>query len=243
MKDVIIHAENLYGGYQGEDVLKGITITVNKGESVAIIGPNGAGKSTLLRALYGMVKVREGTITFEGQRVERLKPLERLDLGMAISLQGRCNFPAMTVQENLEMGGVRLPKTQLNDEIERVIDIFPVLGKKKRQRAGTMSGGEQQQLEMAMALMMHPRLFLIDEPSLGLDLKNFETVFEIITGLKDQGISVLLVEQNAVRALESTDRAYVLEQGKIVMTGPSGEILVNPDVKELYLGGGDRELS
>ncbi len=240
MTQELLAAEQLYGGYQGFDVLHGASMAVLPGESVAIIGPNGAGKSTFLKAVFGMVHIRQGKIIFAGEEIQNLAPQERLKRGVAICPQGRCNFPAMSVRENLEMGGVLLPKQQMEAEIERLIQIFPILGKRLKQQVGTMSGGEQQQLEMAMALMGDPKLLLIDEPSLGLDPKNVELIFEIMAGLKAENISILIVEQNAVKALQATDRAYVLEQGQTRLSGTSEEILHNPDVRELYLGGGVR---
>lgn len=238
MATPLLVARDVHGGYQAQDaVLNGASVEVYPGELVAMIGPNGAGKSTFLKALFGMVSIRSGDVSFSGQQVERLRPTQRLKLGMAMCPQGRCNFPAMTVKENLEMGAILLLPSQVKGEIERVTELFPRLRERLQQRAGTMSGGEQQQLEMAMALMGEPKLLLIDEPSLGLDPKNVDIVFHIIATLKTTGVSLLMVEQNAVRALHATDRAYVLEQGRTRMSGSSSEILANQEVRQLYLGG------
>lgn len=227
---------DLYAGYEGFDVIRGVNLEVFPGETVAIIGPNGAGKSTLLKAIFGMIGLRRGSIEFEGEAIVHLAPMERIRRGITYVPQGRVNFPVMSVEENLEMGGhVMDPKVVPLRKIE-LMNIFPILGIRRRQLAGTMSGGEQQQLEMAMALMSNPKILLVDEPSLGLDPKNVGLVFQTLEALDTEGIAIVIVEQNATRALKIADRAYVLEQGQTRFSGSALSVLENPQVKRLYLG-------
>lgn len=235
--DRLLTASGLFAGYEGFDVLRGVDFEVSPGETIAIIGPNGAGKSTLLRALFGMVSVRQGRVEFAGENITSLAPALRLRRGISYVPQGRVNFPAMSVEENLDVAGHLLEHKQVRVKTSEMLDRFPVLGLRRRQLAGTMSGGEQQQLEIAMALMFAPRLMLIDEPSLGLDPRNVELVFGAIATLHQQGVTMVLVEQNAFRALRSSDRAYVLEQGEVRLSAPAESILQNDEVKRLYLGG------
>jgi neutral amino acid transport system ATP-binding protein len=236
MESLLI-VEDLYAGYEGFDVLRGANLDVRPGETVAIIGPNGAGKSTLLKAVFGMIPVRRGHLRFAGESIAHLPPTIRLRRGMAFVPQGRVNFPFMSVDENLEVGGHLAEPAGREAVKARLMERFAVLGRRRHQMAGTMSGGEQQQLEMAMGLMLNPRLMLIDEPSLGLDPKNVELVFETIGRLREAGVALLIVEQNATRALRAAARAFVLEQGQTRFSGPAQAILENPEVKRLYLGG------
>lgn len=234
----LLAATNVTGGYgRGQRVLNGASVEVAAGEMVAVIGPNGAGKSTFLRALFGMCVVDGGEIRLSGERIEHLPPDQRLARGISLCMQGRCNFSAMTVRDNLELGGYTLAKRQVAAEVERVMQSFPVLARKQRQLAGTMSGGEQQQLEMATALMLRPKILLIDEPSLGLDPKNVDVMFQSLEALRTDDLGILMVEQNARRALRASNRAVVIEQGRTVKTGAAEAILDDQDVQLLYLGG------
>lgn len=228
---------DLYAGYEGFLVLQGASLEVQSGETVAVIGPNGAGKSTLLRAIFGMVEARQGSIDFAGERVTRLPPTARLRRGISYVPQGRVNFPAMSVEENLDVAGSLIDPDRVRVRKAELMGRFRILGERRGQLAGTMSGGEQQQLEMAMALMLNPKLILLDEPSLGLDPKNVDLVFGTIQALKEDGVTTVLVEQNATRALRTADRAYVLEQGRTRFSGPARVLLEDPEVKRLYLGG------
>ena len=235
--DRLLDVSDIFAGYETFFVLRGASLQVHPGETIAVIGPNGAGKSTLLRTIFGMLEARQGTIDFLGQNITNLPPQKRLRLGISYVPQGRVNFPAMSVDENLDVAGSLLDSQSVQSGKAELMERFPILGKRRRQLAGTMSGGEQQQLEIAMALMLHPKLILIDEPSLGLDPKNVDLVFTTIKQLRENRITTVLVEQNAGRALRSADRAYVLEQGQTRMSGTAQSILQNPEVKRLYLGG------
>jgi len=223
-------------GYADVEVLRGVSLRVQGGHIVSIIGANGAGKSTLLRTVFGMVRPHAGSIVFAGKDVTGLPPTEILRIGIGYVPQGRCNFPAMSVQENLEMGAYLRDDANVVMDIEATIARFPMLGDKRRAPAGTLSGGQQQILEMAMALL-HPRLLLVDEPSLGLDPKMVEQVFDTIVRINQQGTTVLMVEQNAKKALGVSHRAFVLELGRNRFEGTGQDLLDDPDVRQHYLGG------
>jgi ABC-type branched-subunit amino acid transport system ATPase component len=224
-------------GYAEVEVLRGVSLRVQAGHIVSIIGANGAGKSTLLRTVFGMVRPHAGSIVFSGKDVTGLSPTQVLRTGVGYVPQGRCNFPAMSVQENLEMGAYLRDDARVAADIEATIARFPMLGDKRRAPAGTLSGGQQQILEMAMALLLHPRLLLVDEPSLGLDPKMVEQVFQTIVRINEEGTTVLMVEQNAKKALGVSHRAFVLELGRNRFEGTGQELLDDPEVRQHYLGG------
>jgi branched-chain amino acid transport system ATP-binding protein len=222
-----------YGAIQA---LKGVSLEVQKNEVVAIIGSNGAGKSTLLRALSGMVKPRRGSILFEGKRIIGKRADEIVKLGMSHCPEGRRIFINMTVLENLQLGAHIRRDKEVQQDLERVLSLFPRLRERLTQNAGTLSGGEQQMLAIGRALMCRPKLLMLDEPSLGLAPNLVLEIFKIIEDINQQGVTVLLVEQNAHMALEIAHRAYVLETGTVVLSDTGESLLNNPRVKEAYLG-------
>ncbi len=218
--------------------LDGVSLTVGPGELVCLIGANGAGKTTTLKTISGLVRAAAGRILFDGREIQALPPQEILRRGIAHCPEGRRVFPHMTVKENLEMGAyVRTDAAQIATDLERVFAHFPILGERRRQSAGTLSGGEQQMLAIGRALMARPRLMLFDEPSLGLAPTVVEAVFEIIAAIRGEGMTVLMVEQNAWMALGVATRAYVMETGRIMLEGPARELADNAHVKRAYLGG------
>lgn len=235
-ESAILECIDLQAGYGELSILRGVDCQLSEGTITAVIGANGAGKSTLLKAIFGLVRTAGGSIRFRGEDITRLSPVARLGKGIALVLQGRCNFPLMRVDENLEMAAYRRRDSTVKQDILAMYELFPVLGERRRQRAGDMSGGEQQQLEMAMALMQHPRLALIDEPSIGLSAAMQTAVFEKIQDLRDRGTTVLMVEQNAVQALNISDRAIVLELGRVGASGSGVEMLQDPRIRQMYLG-------
>jgi ABC-type branched-subunit amino acid transport system ATPase component len=224
-------------GYDEVEVLRGVSIDVRAGEIVSIIGANGAGKSTLLRTVFGMVRARSGSIRFDGREIAGRPPGEILRAGISYVPQGRCNVPAMSVEENLEMGAYTRADGEVRRDIERTMARFPMLGAKRRAAAGTLSGGQQQVLEMAIALLLHPRLLLVDEPSLGLDPRMVEAVFATILAINGEGTTVLMVEQNARKALSISHRGFVLELGRNRFEGTGRALLDDPEVRQHYLGG------
>lgn len=232
----ILVLDDIYSGYGEIKVLKGVSVEFIHGTITCIIGANGAGKSTLLKTIFGLLKVDSGAITYEGKDITKLTPLDILKRGISYVPQGRCNFPALTIQENLEMGGYIRQPEQVRVDIDNIYERFPVLNKRKKDFAGNLSGGQQQILEMAMALILHPQILLIDEPTLGLAPNLVNEVFETIRNISLQGTTVVLVEQNAKKALEISDYAFVLELGKNWMQGTAREISDDPKVKLHYLG-------
>lgn len=234
--DVLLSTSDLWAGYGELTILKGIEFSMRRGEIVCVIGANGAGKSTLLKTLFGEVPARAGHIYVGGDDVTRLGSHLRLHIGVVLVPQGRCNFPRMTVRENLEMGGFIRSRVQVRDGLERVLSTFPVLADKVGVLAGNMSGGEQQLLEMGMALMLDPRVILIDEPSLGLSHAMQRRVFDTLHRLAADDVGVLLVEQNAVQALEASDRGLVVEMGQVAFEGSGVEMLEDQHVRQAYLG-------
>jgi branched-chain amino acid transport system ATP-binding protein len=234
---MILEVQDLVAGYGEIDILQGVSLTVQQGEITCIIGPNGAGKSTLFKAIFGTILVKKGSIRFAGQDITHKNPLDILKLGLSYVPQGRCNFPAMSVRENLEMGAFSRNDDQIEADITEIFHRFPMLEAKKHLMAGNLSGGEQQILEMARALLLHPKLIMLDEPSLGLAPKMSQLVFEKIKEINASGTAILIVEQNAKRALSISDHAVVLELGKKRFEGTGEEIMHNPQVKQLYLGG------
>ena len=224
-----------YGGIQA---LKGISLHLDKGELLAIIGANGAGKTTLLRTVSGVLRARSGSIRFEGKELTRLSTFDVVARGVAHSPEGRQLFGGLTVLENLRMGAIqRRDRAAVEQDLEYVYSLFPVLRERRLQRAGTLSGGEQQMCAIGRALMARPRLLLLDEPSLGLAPLLVERIFDVIARLKREGVTLLLVEQNARMALEVADRAYVMETGRIKLGGSAAELAADPEVERAYLGG------
>jgi branched-chain amino acid transport system ATP-binding protein len=234
----MLRLEGLRASYGPIEALRGLDLDVRAGELVCLLGANGAGKSSTLRAISGLLRATGGRIVFEGRDIQRLPPSDILEAGIAHCPEGRRVFPHLTVEENLQMGAyVRRDRPRIAADLERVCAHFPILGDRRRQAAGTLSGGEQQMLAIGRALMARPRLVLFDEPSLGLAPTMVETTFAIIADIRAQGTTVLMVEQNAYLALRMADRAYVMETGKIVLEGPARDLLNNDHVRRAYLGG------
>ena len=224
-------------GYGDNPIVRDFSARLAPGSITTLIGGNGAGKSTLLRAIYGTNRMFDGQIVFKGETIERLPPWERLKRGIGFVPQGRCNFPAMSVTENLKMGCYTLAGAKHAEAIERVMTSFPMLRDKARIDAGNLSGGEQQILEMAMVLLVEPDLLLLDEPSLGLSPKMQGDVFATVQRIAARGVTVLIVEQNVRGALLISDRALVMEQGRLFMEGPAKEVRTDPRIRQAYLGG------
>ncbi|HPT78237.1 MAG TPA: ABC transporter ATP-binding protein [Candidatus Atribacteria bacterium] len=218
--------------------LKGISLTVNDGEIVTLIGANGAGKTTTLRTISGLIKPKSGTISLDGVDITNLSAKERVKLGISHVPEGRRVFPAMTVLENLELGAyLRKDKQGIASDLKKVYEHFPILYDRRRQSAGTLSGGEQQMLAIGRALMSRPRILFLDEPSMGLAPLLVQEIFNIIKSINESGTTILLVEQNASMALKTADRAYVLETGSIVISGSGEELAQSEEIKKAYLGG------
>jgi branched-chain amino acid transport system ATP-binding protein len=233
----MLEIQDLDAAYSEVTILRGVNVGIVKGESVAVIGANGAGKSTLLRVISGLLRPRRGAVLFDGARVDHLPPYDIAALGIAHVPEGRRVLPDMTVEENLELGAyLPGPKARRRQSLTWVYGIFPRLAERRRQRAGTLSGGEQQMLAIGRGLMLRPRLLMLDEPSLGLAPLVVAATFEKIAEVRKEGIAILLVEQNVQRALALADRGYVLEGGQVVLQGPSQTLLENPHVKVAYLG-------
>jgi branched-chain amino acid transport system ATP-binding protein len=236
-RDAMLTVDDIHVFYGNIAAVKGISLTVYPGEIVTLIGGNGAGKSTTMRTISGLLKPKRGEIHFEGQRVSGLKGHEVAQRGIAQSPEGRRIFPRMTVTENLELGAfLRNDKAEILADMERIFDLFPRLKERLTQKSGTLSGGEQQMLAMGRALMAQPKLLLLDEPSMGLAPVLVDSVFETIRKVNEQGTTVLLVEQNALVALNIADHAYVLETGHITLEGPAKELAHNDEVRKAYLG-------
>jgi branched-chain amino acid transport system ATP-binding protein len=234
----LLRAEAMTAGYGKMPILHDVTLIVTPGELVAVIGPNGAGKSTAFKVIVGFLKPTEGRVLFDGDDITGLRPDQVLRRGLAYVPQGRIVFPQMTALENLEMGAyiVRDPR-KIRDSLDRVYALFPILGERRHQKAGTMSGGEQQMVAIGRALMTHPKLVLLDEPSLGLSPKYVALIFEKLVEMKRGGYTLMVVEQNAAKALSVADRGYVLELGHNRFDGSGATLLADPEVKRLYLGG------
>ena len=226
---------NVY--YGAIHAIKDISFEVNQGEIVTLIGANGAGKTTTLQTISGLLHTRTGSITFQGQNITNIRADKLVSRGLAQVPEGRRVFLQMSVQENLEMGAYTQPQAGVPKDLEMVFELFPRLKERRNQVAGTLSGGEQQMLAMGRAMMSHPKLLMLDEPSMGLAPLLVEQIFEIIKNLNKQGSTILLVEQNAQMALSVAHRGYVLETGKIVTTGTGEELIRSPEIKKAYLGG------
>jgi branched-chain amino acid transport system ATP-binding protein len=236
----LLEVRGVRGGYGGVDILNGCDLDVEAGHIVVIIGPNGAGKSTLMKAIFGLLHVREGSVRLDGLDITRARPDQLVPKGMSYVPQERNVFPTLTVQENLDMGAY-IRRDDYRAELEAVYEIFPLLRERRHQQAGLMSGGERQMVAMGRALMVKPRLLMLDEPTAGLSPKFIEMIFERVLAINARGISILMVEQNAKRALGLAHRGYVLVQGanRFDDTGPA--LLANPEIAELFLGGGEAE--
>jgi branched-chain amino acid transport system ATP-binding protein len=235
----MLEAEGLHVGYGDAPALWDISLTVGAGELVAVVGPNGAGKTTLINAIARLLPIRQGRLRLDGVDVTRATPQQVCQGGVAIIPEGRRLFGGMTVEENLELGCYRPAARRARSEsFERVYAIFPILRERHRQLAGSLSGGQQQMLAIGRALMARPRLLLVDEPSLGLAPAVVDQVFEVVQAIHRDGVSVLLIEQNAAKALEIAGRAYVLEGGRVVSEGRPGELLAQSHIREAYLGDG-----
>jgi branched-chain amino acid transport system ATP-binding protein len=233
----LLELTDVHTFYGNIEALKGISIEVNEGEVVTLIGSNGAGKSTTLRSISGLTPPREGSIRFDGHEIGETPPQDVTRLGIAQSPEGRHCFQRMTVKENLELGAYLRRDSRVDKDVERVYELFPRLQERERQKAGTMSGGEQQMLAIGRALMADPKLLLLDEPSMGIAPVLVERIYETIAEINRQGTTILLVEQSASYALEVSERGYVLETGSVALTDSSDALLDNPEVQKAYLGG------
>jgi len=235
-QEAVLRADNIVAGYlPGVNILNGCSIEAYPGELIGIIGPNGAGKSTLLKALFGLVKVREGSVTLKGQDITGLKANKLVQMGIGFVPQNNNVFPSLTIEENLQMGIFQQPKL-LNERLDKIFEIFPLLADRRGQRAGSLSGGERQSVAMARALMMDPSVLLLDEPSAGLSPVRQDETFIRTRRINKAGVSVIMVEQNARRCLQICDRGYVLDQGKDAYTGTGRELADDPKMIDLYLG-------
>jgi len=233
----LLRLEGLHAAYGPVAALRGLDLAVAPGELVCLIGANGAGKTSTLRAISGLLPPTRGRIVFDGREIQGTEPARILEAGLAHCPEGRRVFPYLTVEENLRMGAyVRRDRRGIAEDVERVCAHFPILAERRRQMAGTLSGGEQQMLAIGRALMARPRLILFDEPSLGLAPTVVETTFEIIADIRRRGTTVLMVEQNAYLALRMADRGYVMETGRIVLAGPAADLLADDHVRRAYLG-------
>ena len=233
----MLEIKELYAGYGELEVLKGINLEINPNEIIALIGPNGAGKSTVIKSIFNIADVKKGKITFKGKNITRLKTHELMELGISYVSQGRINFGNLTVKENLEIGADLIRDREvIHKNLQTVYKKFPVLREKRNKHAFTLSGGQQQMLALGRALMQDPSLLLLDEPSLGLSPKLQKELFKTIQKLKEDGISILIVEQNAKKAIEIADRTYLLEDGNVVLKGGK-DIIKHKKIKNVYLGG------
>lgn len=232
----MLQIENLHAGYSDFEVLHGIDLEVSEGEIVALIGANGAGKTTTLRAISGLIEVSEGSITFEDNNITSLRSSQIVAEGVVQVPEGRKLFTDMSVTENLRLGAYRRGRAEMDETLEEVFELFPRLSERADQSAGTLSGGEQQMVAIGRALMTKPRFLMLDEPSLGLAPKLVSDIFDVIRGIGERGVTVMLVEQNAVHALQLSDHGYVLENGRVVLHGTGKELLGDDRVRTAYLG-------
>ena len=236
-EDVLLEVREIDLGYDRLEVVHGVSLTVGRHELVGLVGGNGSGKSTILRAVSGMITPWSGEIYFDGQKVNGKKPHQMAELGLAHVPMGRQLFPDMSVEENLKLGAyLSSARAKRDENLRRVFDLFPDLKSKRRQPAGALSGGQQQMVAIARALMLGPKMLIMDEPSLGLAPKLVQDVMQVIRTVADSGLPILLVEQNVMQVLKVSDRSYVLENGHLVIEGPSRELMGNDEVKRAYLG-------
>ncbi len=233
----LLEVSDIHAHYGGIEALKGVSLEVREGEVVTLIGSNGAGKSTTLRSISGLTPASAGSVVFDGEDITRVPAHDVVGRGIALSPEGRHVFPRMTVRENLELGAHMRKRAETAADFDRVFELFPRLEERINQPAGTLSGGEQQMLAIGRALMARPDVLLLDEPSMGLAPMLVSQIFGIISQISAQGVTILLVEQNAAQALRRADRAYVLETGRVVKTGPAREMLDDQSVRAAYLGG------
>jgi branched-chain amino acid transport system ATP-binding protein len=232
----LLEVEDIHTYYGAIEALRGVSLRVEKGEVVTIIGSNGAGKSTTLRSISGLTPARSGTVRFEGREITRLPAHEIVGFGIALAPEGRHCFPRMSVRENLDLGSYLRRDGDISEDLERVYELFPRLKERERQHAGTMSGGEQQMLAIGRALMARPKLLMLDEPSMGIAPILVQRIYEKIAEINRQGVSILLVEQNANYALDVSKRGYVLETGEVALANGSAELRDDPAVQRAYLG-------
>ena len=236
MADTILKVDNINVYYGNIHAVKGVSFEVNEGEIVTLIGANGAGKSTTLKTVSGLLKPRSGDVLYKGKSIKGVRAHKIVEAGLAQVPEGRHVFLHMTVEENLDMGAYTQPASTIAPNKEKVFELFPRLKERRKQLAGTMSGGEQQMLAVGRALMSRPKLMMLDEPSLGLAPLVVQDIFSIIREINKQGVTILLIEQNANMALQTADKAYVLETGRLTMEGTGAELLADESVKEAYLG-------
>ena len=234
--DSLLIVRDLHAGYGETEVLRGVDLVVNAGEIVAVLGSNGVGKSTLNRVISGVLRASKGSILFAGEAIEREKPVSIVRRGLIHVPEGRCIFPNLSVRDNLDLGSYRRAGNRRQYNRERVFGIFPRLAERQSQRAGTLSGGEQQMLAIGRGLMAEPALLILDEPSLGLSPLLVEEIFVLIQRISRQGMALLLVEQNVVQSLEVAHRAYILENGSVALNGASDQLRNDPNLKRAYLG-------
>jgi branched-chain amino acid transport system ATP-binding protein len=236
MPEPLLSLSEVHAGYGGTEILRGVNFAVYPGEVVTVLGPNGAGKSTMSRTISGIVRSFRGTIRFNGAAIEREAPASIVARGLIHVPEGRRIFPNMTVRENLDLGSFRRARESRGNNRERVFSIFPRLAERQSQRAGTLSGGEQQMLAIGRGLMAEPKLLMLDEPSLGLSPLLVEELFALIKSINARGIALLLIEQNVVQSLDVAQRAYILDNGRFVLEGPAAELGKDPKLKQAYLG-------
>ena len=235
---MLLEIDGIHVHYGKIEALKGVTVEVNEGEIVTLIGGNGAGKTTTIKTVSGLRPLTSGAIRFDGKDISKVPAHRRVELGISQAPEGRGIFPGMTVFENLDMGAYsRRDRSDLASDVDRVFTLFPRLAERRSQSGGTLSGGEQQMLAIGRALMARPRVLLLDEPSMGLAPRLVAQIFEIISEINEQGVTILLVEQNAAQALKRADRAYLLETGRIVRGAAASELLADDAVRAAYLGG------
>ncbi|MEO6018763.1 MAG: ABC transporter ATP-binding protein [Knoellia sp.] len=232
----MLEVKDLVVAYGKIKAVKGISFTVDEGEVVTLIGTNGAGKTTTLRTISGLLRAASGSIRFQGKRIDETPPHEIVTLGLAHSPEGRRIFPRLSVEQNLLLGAFSRRDNDVKKDLQAAYELFPILGERKAQAAGTFSGGEQQMLAMGRAMMSRPKLLMLDEPSMGLSPLMMKTVMSTVTTLQEQGTTILLVEQNAQAALKRATKGYVLEVGRIVLSGTGSELLTSDDVRKAYLG-------
>ncbi len=236
--DIILRTHDLVGGYGRTTILHGTNIEVPRAALTTVIGPNGAGKSTLFKALFGMLTIRSGSVVMDGEDITALNPMQKLQNGMAYVPQGRNIFPQLSVEHNLEFGGVSLRDLrETRRRMEAVYTQFPILKERCKKQAGTLSGGEQKMLEIGRAMLLEPKFLLIDEPSIGLSPILVQQTFNLLLGLRDKGVTILMIEQNAKQALNISDYGIVLQQGRLALDGTAQNVLNHPEIGRLFLGG------